>query len=728
MAPRTKTETPPPGPVTLQAFVPAELDMDDNYRTDAEATITKEWVAVLAEHAKHSPPFTSATDPDHAYPCGNGTPVALFTKDDGTPKLMTGGGRRVLGCLRAGVFVLGYIAGAVTDDAAVQRARLIDQLTENTGRVGTSRSDEARHIAQLFELKGTTVTAVARAAGMRKADVEAARQVAASELAGKAADRYAWMTLDQCAVLEEFRADTEAVTRLVQASRQGDGNFAHELARLRSNAAERAARVAFEAELEAAGLHIYGDRPFVPWTMDLANLRDGTTDEPLTPESHADCPHRAVTIGYDWQWDDGAEAAYRAAHGLAGDDDIDFGDDDEGEIMAAGFRPRWAVTRYLCTDPAGAGHVNVKGEMNVATGPTPEQQQAQDQSDSQAKASEERRRVIAQNKLWRAATEVRRDHLKKWLAAPRLPKALDDAVTRLRAVAIALNETQPEMGSFGHRVAAQLLGLTDKHASDSDMLVAAIGKAAPARVKVIELAMVLGACEHGCGGADGHDAETWRSAESAWFSRAGRMDRRVRYLAWIALNTGYTLSEIEAGVVAAGTPTPKPEPPEDTPAPGGTGGGVVSTGPAAFTPVDTGGGIPDAATRSYPGDPATDSQGRVCIVLDGEDPADHDAHGHEYDPDTQHEPGYEDEVNRTAIAVLAVDAGHLTPEQARTALAEARLAEQEAKADRRLDEAENAAEHDDDLVWDREEYADAEEALDAAQGNYAGDDAESSAR
>ena len=42
-------------PITLQAFVPAELRIGDNVRTDAEATITTKWVAQLKEHAKHSP-------------------------------------------------------------------------------------------------------------------------------------------------------------------------------------------------------------------------------------------------------------------------------------------------------------------------------------------------------------------------------------------------------------------------------------------------------------------------------------------------------------------------------------------------------------------------------------------------------------------------------------------------------------------------------------------------
>ena len=38
-------------PITLEAFDPAELRIADNVRTDAEATITKEWVAQLKAHA-----------------------------------------------------------------------------------------------------------------------------------------------------------------------------------------------------------------------------------------------------------------------------------------------------------------------------------------------------------------------------------------------------------------------------------------------------------------------------------------------------------------------------------------------------------------------------------------------------------------------------------------------------------------------------------------------------
>ena len=92
--------------------------------------------------------------------------------------------------------------------------------------------------------------------------------------------------------------------------------------------------------------------------MALENLRDGDGNE-ITPEAHATCPGRAVTITYEWGWAPGAEAAYRAAHDLADEDDIEFGDDEAAR--EAGYAPRWQVDRHLCTDPEQYGHTNVYG-------------------------------------------------------------------------------------------------------------------------------------------------------------------------------------------------------------------------------------------------------------------------------------------------------------------------------------------------------------------------------
>jgi ParB family transcriptional regulator, chromosome partitioning protein len=131
----------------------------------------------------------------------------------------------------------------------------------------------------------------------------------------QAAERWEFLDLFQAAVLAEFDGDEPALTQLVQVARDNPGQFDHIAARLRATRAERAAKAAFAAGLEARGYAIYGEQPYVPWTKALENLRDGDGNQ-ITREAHATCPGRAVTISYDWDWAPGAEAAYRAAHGL----------------------------------------------------------------------------------------------------------------------------------------------------------------------------------------------------------------------------------------------------------------------------------------------------------------------------------------------------------------------------------------------------------------------------
>src|SRR5215831_18921444 len=106
-----------------------------------------------------------------------------------------------------------------------------------------------------------------------------------------------------------------------------------------------------------------------------------------------------------------AEAACRAAHGLAGDDDlagVEFGTDEEAR--QAGFLPGWQVGRHLCTDPGQYGHANVHGTPGGT--PTQEQRTAEDEAAAAARKTDERRRVRQRNTQWRAAIETRTSHLK----------------------------------------------------------------------------------------------------------------------------------------------------------------------------------------------------------------------------------------------------------------------------------------------------------------------------
>jgi ParB family chromosome partitioning protein len=410
--------------------------------------------------------------------------------------------------------------------------------------------------------------------------------VARSEVAVKAAERWDFLTLDQAAALAEFEDDEEALTALYQTAKDSPSQFGHVAARLRATRDERDAKAAFTAGLEAQGIAIYGDRPYVPWTLALENLRDGDGNQ-ITPEAHATCPGRAVTITYAWDWAPGAEAAYRAAHGLAGDDDladVEFANDEQAR--AAGFVPGWRVCRHLCTDPDQYGHVNVHGTPGQA--PTPGQQTAENQAAEAARQTEERRRVRQRNTEWRAATTTRTSHLKALLGR----KAPPAGALTLIVEAMARGETQPQMSSFGHQTACELLGLTGNGAATGhrDLLLADLGRASEKRAQVIALAMVLGAAEHGV-----RDVHTWQSAEGRYWASYG-VPQAARYLAWLAEHSEYALSDIEAEVAAHATDRAASGPSE----PAG------EAGPGAAQPDDDG----DPVTGPGESEPGRDSAGQ----------------------------------------------------------------------------------------------------------------------
>jgi ParB family chromosome partitioning protein len=541
-------------PITLEAFHPGDLLLDANARTNAEATVTTADVALCKTIA--------AARPDG---CGNNVPITLVRRPGGQLRVRTGH-RRTIGCQRAGVPVLGFVAGDEGDERADRRARLIEQWNENHHREPMTVRDDTAVLLALFDEEQMTEAAIAKATGLPRPQVAASLTVARSEVAVKAAEQWDFLTLDQAAALAEFEADEEALTALYHAAKDSPGQFAHVAARLRATRAERESKAAFTATLEAQGFAIYGDRSYVPWTLALENLRDGDGNQ-ASPEAHASCPGRAVAITYEWDWAPGAEAAYRAAHGLAGDDDladVEFASDEEAR--AAGFVPGWQIGRHLCTDPQQYGHANVHGTPGES--PTRGQQTAEDEAAAAARQTEERRRVRQRNTAWRAATDTRTSHLKALLGRKAPPA---DAL-KLVVEAMARGETQPQMSPFGHQTACELLGLTGDGAATGyrDLLLAELDRASEKRAQVIALAMVLGAAEHGV-----RDVHTWQSAEGSYWASYS-VPQAARYLAWLAEHTDYALSDIEAEVAVhttgqagsgpgepAGGARPEPTQPDD---------------------------------------------------------------------------------------------------------------------------------------------------------------------
>jgi ParB family chromosome partitioning protein len=434
----------------------------------------------------------------------------------------------------------------------------------------TVRDDTAVLLA-LFDEEQMTEAAIAKATGLPRPQVAASLTVARSKVAVQAAERWDFMTLDQAATLAEFEDDEEALTALYQMAKDSPGQFAHVAARLRATRTERQAKAAFIAGLEAQGIAIYGDRSYVPWTLALENLLDGDGNQ-ISPEAHATCPGQAVTITYEWDWAPGAEAAYRAAQGLTDNDDlagVEFASDEEAR--AAGFVPGWQIGRHLCTDPDQYGHANVHG---TATGTrTKEQRTAEDQAAEAARKTDERRRVRQRNTEWRAATKTRTSHLKALLGR----KAPPTGALKLIVESMARGETQPQMSSFGHQTACELLGLIGDGAGAGyrDLLLAELARASEKRAQMIALAMVLGAAEHGV-----RDVHTWQSAEARYWASYG-VPQAARYLAWLAEHTEYALSDIEAEVAAH------------------------ATGQAAFGPSEPAGEAGPGADRPNDGDPVT---------------------------------------------------------------------------------------------------------------------------
>jgi ParB family chromosome partitioning protein len=518
-------------PITLQAFNPGDLLLDANARTNAEATVTKADAALCKTIA--------AARPDG---CGNHVPITLVRRPDGQLRVRTGH-RRTIGCQRAGVPVLGFIAGDEGDERADRRARLIEQWNENHHREPMTVRDDTAVLLALFDGEQMSEAAIAKATGLPRPQVAASLTVARSEVAVQAADQWDFLTLDQAVTLAEFEADEEALNALYHAAKDSPSQFAHVAARLRATRAEREAKAAFTAGLEEQGIAVYGDRSYVPWTLALENLRDGDGNQ-ISPEAHATCPGRAVTITYEWDWAPEAEAAYRAARGRAGEDDladIEFTSDEEAR--EAGLMPGWQIGRHLCMDPEQYGHTNVHGTPSQT--PTPAQQTAEDQAAEAARKTEERCRVRQRNTEWRAATETRTSHLKALLGR----KAPPAGALKLIVKAMARGETQPQMSSFGHQTACELLGLTGNGAGTGyrDLLLAELARASEKRTQVIALAMVLGAAEHGV-----RDVHTWQSAENRYWANYG-IPQAARYLAWLAEHTEYALSDIEAEVAAHAT-------------------------------------------------------------------------------------------------------------------------------------------------------------------------------
>jgi hypothetical protein len=117
--------------------------------------------------SSHAPPGSlcrtiAASRPDG---CGNNVPITIVRRPDGRLRVRAGH-RRSFGCLRAGVPVLGFVAGAEGDEAADRRARLIEQWHEHHHRMPMTVRDDTAVLLCLFDEEQMTEAAIAKATGL----------------------------------------------------------------------------------------------------------------------------------------------------------------------------------------------------------------------------------------------------------------------------------------------------------------------------------------------------------------------------------------------------------------------------------------------------------------------------------------------------------------------------------------------------------------------------------
>ncbi|MFW0797632.1 ParB/RepB/Spo0J family partition protein [Gordonia sp. CPCC 205515] len=509
MADNTTTATIPTG--ELRTLDPHELVIGDNIRTDAEAKLTADFVASVKD----------------------GLLSPILATDTGDAVVVRDGQMRTLAARQAGLTTVPvYVLPATADESDTEqlRARVIDQYKANEHRTDLTASERVEAIAQL-SLHGVSPTRIAKSLGLnKKKEVDPAIAAAKSQHAKDALDADT-LTLEQAAVLAQYDDEPEAQDELMESLRWG--RFEHTAAHLAATTAERAAAKAQAEQYTADGIAATLRHPSHADTAErLSVLVDAngarvTDIEQVPHEQRLAYVHASTTE--TWTDTDGNEVD---------EDLIDWSLEDEEDPEATpddGLRDPRTLTRHehvevettwCVADPAALGWSRYSF---IPTGNTSDEQVPQD---TQAK-SDERRQVIALNKLALTATEVRRQKVTEYLSRKTLPKG------KAGAVAAFLAETMWQYHDLlgYNRADGSARALATAFLGDTAPLAALDGASAERR-QIINLAIALGA----------HEADmpktAWRETDRSYTSH------RPVYLRLLVDVFGYTLSEIEEVIAA----------------------------------------------------------------------------------------------------------------------------------------------------------------------------------
>ncbi|WP_326693376.1 MULTISPECIES: ParB N-terminal domain-containing protein [unclassified Streptomyces] len=365
-------------------------------------------------------------------------------------------------------------------------------LIENKHRSNPSERENARAFERLALMKmpPEAQERAARALGLNRQGLRAAKK--AAKLSDRELRRATagGMDLEQMADLAEVASVTGAESKLERAHARDDeegkggrGHWDQEMARLRQEMADVKAREQVKKELKDAGIpllrehYTYGEkdlsRPLSELTTAIGN--------PMSEERHRECPGHSARL------------------------------DAEGN-------PVWH-----CSDPQTHKH-KVRPRANAPKNPRSEEEKA-----AAAK-------VIACNKAWRAAREVR----KAFVGTLAQGKQVAEPVRQFTFAAVLMNP-----GYFGlwaskndRSDAAAFLGMPEERTTSADAFHEVVRRFGKAREANVLFASVAAANEYAL-----REAKAWE-----------RLD--LNQAAWLLLleQHGYTLSEVEEEAVAPHRP------------------------------------------------------------------------------------------------------------------------------------------------------------------------------
>jgi ParB family chromosome partitioning protein len=508
----TETATVPTG--ELRHLNPHELVIDTNIRTEAEATLTAEFVDSIRDGVRQ--------------------PI-LGAEVDGEVRVRDGQRRTLAARKNALASVPVYVVPVATDadDKALTIDRIVEQLA-SFEREGLRNRDRVAAIEQL-SLAGMSATKIAKTIRTKKKDVDATLALAKSDTTLDLIEQGAALTLEQSATIAAYDHDPEAQQWLLDAA--ASGVFEHQAKLLADNADQRAEVLAQVAVYTADGTPTVTREPDFRHTR--ARLERLVTAEGK-PAQVDDVPVEQ-RLAYVWadvtEWWTDADGTTVDEHLIdwSLDDDV-FDDDVQPE---EGLHDPRALTRHESRTVETTWYVNEFRDLGMsfrtyggAASTTTATPVEEDPAEKEAR-KQERRRVRVLNAASVTARGVRIEKLTAWLARKTLPKGSAPKVATF--IATSMHAHHHMFGANSSQGDAAAIATTILGGDPAELLTQA---ATADRAQIVGLGVALAARE----AAMWKDA--WRNISDVNYP-GSYTQARADYLHFLVEVTGYTLSDVE---------------------------------------------------------------------------------------------------------------------------------------------------------------------------------------